>query len=202
MPRDPWDGVGESGENDALMISLPELSKRAGVPAAAAVRLSREHPEEIPSVVLGGQQFFPLGAVQRLQEIYEREGGRAGGLDGGRPGLRSLARIRREAEEDERQRAAREQEPSEAQSADASPEASSDGEAAREGRDAGGGSARETDAGGELSAAELADAAERLAQIEARTGALVEELRRALSEGQERYEVEICLLDETWEERR
>jgi len=182
------------------MISLPELSKRAGVPAPAAVRLSREHPEEIPSVALGGQQFFPLGAVRKLQEIYERGEGGAGGADGGRPGLRSLARIRREAEEVERQRAAPEQERSEAPAATVSPEVPSRGEGTSELVDPGAGPAREADGGTAFSAAEVADAAERLDWIEERTVALADELRQALAESHDRYTAEICLLDETWGE--
>lgn len=195
MVRDLWEGVGESGENDALMVSVAELSRESGVPAPEIVGLSQEHPEELPSVTLGGQRFFPRGVVPVLRALHERERGERG-LHTGGGGIRSMARVRREVEEAERKRAEADEQGASSPAAGAmgsgrSPEKASEG---------GGEVASEGGAGADLPDEEVADAAVRLARLEERTRSLTGEIGDVLVESRVADVVELRLLDEDWGE--
>lgn len=82
--------------NDALMRSLPELSRETGIPMPLILRFKREHPEKLPSVGSGSQQSFPEGVIPTLLALYEEEFGARPGLEGARRGLLSLVRVRQE----------------------------------------------------------------------------------------------------------
>lgn len=99
---------GEQIDNDALMRSLPALARETGIPMPVILRLKREYSEELPSIGVGSQQFFPQGVVPVLQALHSRENeGSGSGENGGRRGILSIARQRREEHEaSERERVA------------------------------------------------------------------------------------------------
>jgi len=84
------------------MLSLPELSRLAGVPMPIILRLSRENPRLLPSAGSGSQLFFPEGVVPTLRKLFaeEREERGPGGQEHHR--LFTLSRALEEREEADR----------------------------------------------------------------------------------------------------
>ncbi len=92
----------ESLGNDDRMRSLIEVSRETGISMPTILRLQREHPGRVPSVLMGAAHFFPEGAISELRALAEAEGARAGGPEVSSRGLFSLARQRREIEREDR----------------------------------------------------------------------------------------------------
>lgn len=58
-------------ENDTLMRSLPQLARETGILMPVIVRLKREHPEGIPFIGSGSQQWSPVGVIPVVLERYQ-----------------------------------------------------------------------------------------------------------------------------------
>jgi hypothetical protein len=82
-------------DNDSLMRSLPELSKETGIPMPVILRLTRQHPNVIPSLGSGSQRSFPHGVVPTLLALYQ-EMGTSGGTDHRHAALITIGRRMRE----------------------------------------------------------------------------------------------------------
>jgi len=152
------------------MFSLPELSRVTGVPMPIILRLSQEHPRELPAVGSGSQVFFPAGVIPTLQRLYGEERCAQPSAGEHRRGLFTLSRARKEQAEAERHRR----------------------ESELQGTEAAAATGREGEPPTERSPeADLSDLEEHLIGLERRTRTLTDEVAQALEWNRRPYKGEV-----------